>query len=144
MRSGGGSAKRPGLEERAVACCRVPTRAAGHARRRQWVQACVPYACACKCLRVRACLQPHPRPGMRMPEPHLQTLGTHPLGIVAPKLASLGLPFQRQCFDFHRLFSSGSAPRNHLGSFPQLQDRLISILQIIWPSQVPLPPHVVD
>lgn len=74
---------------------------------------------------------------MRMPEPHLQTLGTHPLGIVAPKWASLGLPFQRQCFDFHRLFSAGSAPRNHLGSFPQLQDRFISILQIIRPCQGP-------
>lgn len=66
------------------------------------MQACVPYACAFKCLRVRACLQPRPRPGMRMPEPHLQTLGTHPLGIVAPNWASLGLPFQRQCFDSHR------------------------------------------
>lgn len=40
-------------------------------------------------------------------------------------------------FDFHRLFSAGSAPRNHLGSLPQLQDPFISILQIIWPSQGP-------
>lgn len=103
------------------------TRTAGLARRRQWVQASVPDACACACVRVRAFL------GLRSQawdadaptSPYLQRLSTHPLSILASRLA----------FFPNAILSTfaGSTPRNHQGNFPQARPHFRLQTFLAWP-----------